>query len=216
MTNQERKGGELEKEILSANEIAIEQFKMEHANDIELLENIDYPESQLAQIILVLFGAQPAVDVFPDSAEQSELFKKIFDRIGLSYTETQSTDLRGRQRSVLFVAKTPEDAEALLETNPGVGARIEHEKYAQLMGFPQTAIDAFVGRIPVSDYHATDPRLIFHFKFSQEHQIEEEEYLLKQSLLVKKLSPKIYDKIIKARLAMIDRSKKLFNKKTEI
>src|SRR3989338_64370 len=103
---------------------------------------------------------------------------------------------------VLFVARTPETVDDLMRIHPSKGPRAEHEAYAQLMGFPQTAIDAFLRRIPRlprDEQNATlDSHLIMQMIYSKDHWKDELEFLRERSRIIKQYAPELYEEIMEA------------------
>lgn len=122
----------------------------------------------------------------------------------LFVTQDEETRGIGWKLTTLFVARTPETVEELVRIRPSEGPRTEHEAYARLMGFSQTAIDAFLGRterLPREEQSALldDPTVLFQIIHSKSHWKEELEFLRKRSTLIKKYAPALYDKIVAAR-----------------
>ena len=98
---------------------------------------------------------------------------------------------------MLYVARKSEDVIELIEVDPIEGYRTEHERYAKLMGFPQTAIDAFMGKIPKFEgfTHHLDSKIIFGMILSKDHKEEELDFLRKRDAILKEFSPTIYNKL---------------------
>ncbi len=185
-------------------DVSVERLAEIHKEDIRRIERLNISnDSGKAQIILVLLGEQPAVDIwlYPQD-DSSETVVSILKNAGLFVEADQITKPMGWKINRLYIARTAETAHELLLIAPLRGARIEHEKYAQLMGFPQTAIDAFVGRSPLlSEEKDTkifhDTSILFGIKFSKSNWAEELQFLRKRSLLIKKYAPDLYEQMVK-------------------
>jgi hypothetical protein len=185
---------------------SVERLAREHRVDIANIEALDLGSySETAQLVLVIIGEQPAVDIWLYPRDVSpEKAQETLVRAGLVVRQTQSTNEKGRTITKLFVARTEADADALLAVEPDAGLRTEHERYARLMGFPQTAIDAFVGRtekmtpaaMPKALRDAEDdPNQFFGIAFSKAHWKEEIAWLQRRRMMIKKYAPKLYEKL---------------------
>ena len=72
----------------------------------------------------------------------------------------------------------------------------DHAEYGQLMGYPQTAIDAFVNGKLLTDKDYPDMRgIIFNIKFSQGHWPDELKILKEWSEAIRKYSPETYNSL---------------------
>jgi hypothetical protein len=74
------------------------------------------------------------------------------------------------------------------------------------VGYPQTAIDAFIGRIPAfseKESYYLDPSLIFSIVFSKEHWREEVKIMREWSELVKERAPELYKEALQKKLRKV-------------
>lgn len=171
-----------------------------HKEDIEAIEQLDQPDNQKAQLILILLGEQPAVDLFLDPNEDPTTIIKVLENAGLAIQQGEYTNPRGRKLPILFVGNIPEIAEKLAAISPKEGMRTKHEEYGKLMGFPQTAIDAFLQpeRRYSKSIYDLDPNIVVGAMFlSQDHWQDELAVVLKKNELIRKYAPEVYNNLLK-------------------
>lgn len=199
----EKPGPHTDEQKLSDRRLTIEELAEKHREDIARIEQLKIGDDglQRAQIILVLLGEQPAVDIFlyPENTSPEEVIP-VLEQAGLYVRRQEDVNQRGWRATVLFISRTPKLADDLMLAHPSGQWRTEHEAYARLMGFPQTAIDAFLGRIPRlpeeerSATYTVD--LIMNFIHSKDHWEEELEFLRKRTELIKQYAPNLYAEIM--------------------
>lgn len=157
---------------------------------VKNLESLNIGPAQKAAIILVALRLKPAaeLDLFKGN-DKPELVVKILEDAGLL---TARKDLPPKAKTVLrlAIACDEEILEKLEKTDPAK----DHEEFGNLMGYPKTAVDAFLNkekRLPRDAYPA-DREVIFQIILSKDHWQEELEILRKWSGAIKEYAPDLY------------------------
>lgn len=172
--------------------------KSEQITDSELkehikeIENISAGPAQLASVILVLLGFKPAAQlVLSKRNDKPEKVKKILNSAGLYTFETMKMT-KGASAD-LAISRSKEIAEKLRY----LSAAKNHEEYGTLMGYPQSAIDAFLRKEERldRDNYPSMKGIVVHFILSKDHWEEEMKVLKKRSQAIKKYAPSIFKKL---------------------
>jgi hypothetical protein len=158
---------------MSLENINLSPENLETKKAVGFIESIKTGSEQRAQIILVRLGLKPATELvlYPgnSSEEEAETFLK---KSGLVCLKRENKEQK-RAVAEYVVAKDRETAEKLLNCNSPT-------EYGMLMGYPETAVQAFEtkdiykGPLP-EDVESS----IFQLKFSKEHFADEFETVRK-------------------------------------
>lgn len=155
-----------------------------------------------AELVLVLSGLKPATNLslFKNNENPESVKKKISDA-GLVYKEVDEELIKNPNLVCLLgVARNIADAtcvaELLLTSPPD-----DDDKFGQLMGFPQTAIDAFAKR---RESFADDKRsslfqergLPFRFRLSKDNWEEEIKVAEVWTAEIKEIAPELYRELM--------------------
>jgi hypothetical protein len=184
-----------------------------HREDIRCIEQLGIHDlAGKAQLVWTLVGEQPAIDLYVHDGDENpdDIVKKL-EAMGLVVRRTEHVrpGKAVNKETILWIAKTADEADALLATHSESGPRTEHEAYARLMGFPQTAIDAFLGRIPqlpekkrVALWRHIEvrfPAVIVGMRVSQDHWKDEVRFILHRSKIIQEQAPDLYRQIVTER-----------------
>ncbi len=161
----------------------IRREEMPGSEGVEAILSIETGNEQQAQMILVLLGIKPAMDLSlyykntpPEEAEQ------LLTSAGLTFIKKETSE-KGEAVVKYAVAQDFETARRLLLPKSDA-------EYGELMGYPKTAVDAFVsgevyeGAIPLDIQNS-----VFSMKFSPEHHSEEFEVVRGWIRAVEEVAP---------------------------
>ena len=185
----------------------IEQYfgsEREKQEKIQLLEKLNIGSAQKAEIILIFLGLKPAADLtLFKNYDSEEIVKAALAKVGLEFADKEARDKAGsvitdrdHQRkkclAVISVARDQKTLKELLELYPNK----DHEAYGRLMGYPETAVQAFTNKELLDSQ--TERELIgadgniFTVKFSKDHWQEELELIKTWNQAIKKYAPDTY------------------------
>ncbi|MCX6790430.1 MAG: hypothetical protein NTV60_02790 [Candidatus Kaiserbacteria bacterium] len=164
-----------------------------------ILESIHCGAVPKAELILVLSGLKPATDLhlFKNSEDPESVKKKISDA-GLVYKELDKKFFHNQNMiCTLGVARNIEDAERVVELMALGGG----EEFGRLMGFPQTAIDAYAKRQERFDDDKQNPLfqergLPFRFRLSKDNWEEEVKIAENWTTKIKEIAPDLYQELM--------------------
>ncbi len=165
---------------------------------IAQIEKMDLGLRQLAEAILVLLGKKPTTEliIYEWNQDPAEV-KRILENAGLVVKEKVGKQPRDtRVVSVFAVALNKALAEQLVHAE----ANKDHEAYGRLMGFPETAIRAFLNKgdlLPKGEYPDNDNFFTSGFKFSKTHAREEFKVLEGWGEAIKTYAPQLYSQLNK-------------------
>lgn len=157
---------------------------------IETIYRLPLGAEPRAELILILLGEKPATDVSWHTGRiQPAEVEAILHAAGLStkviYSDAAATDM--------VVARDPETVSRLSLLR----ADRDHQEFGRLMGFPETAIAAFVnksGALPHDEQRRLQGELPFsNFIFSRKHAPEELALLRRWNLLIFRHAPELID-----------------------
>lgn len=170
----------------------LSSFQQERVKKIENLELGPFPA---AESILIFLGYKPATEI--DLAPWNDSPEKVMATLresGLIAEIKKYKGVNDKRFSVVAVTRNKETMEKLKK----VEANADHQEYGRLMGYPNTAIDAYLNKeklLSEKDY----PNLsgnIMDFKLSKDHWQEEIKVIQQWSQVIKQYSPKLYDLLI--------------------
>lgn len=173
---------------------------------INLLKNIKCGIDPRANMVLVLLGLKPAtiLDLFTWNEDVDSVKNKITE-VGLFYDDIENPPFLNKKRTAkLTVGSTKE-----LATKAAIGFRNpkdNHEKLGEYMGYPKTAIEAFLGKTKRYDEYFGDdqeifdskeiPMGIFGFALSKDNYKEEIKVAEEWVHALKKAAPDLYEEAI--------------------
>ncbi|MEI6296623.1 MAG: hypothetical protein WCO84_03185 [bacterium] len=165
---------------------------------ISVIEKIPTGVGPRANAILVLLGEKPAVEMYIPDKEHAEKAVKDLKDIGL-FAEISKKPRVGfdPESADVLIARTQEILDELKQIHPNK----HHRRYGELMGYPQTAIDAFLGEngaeiLPAEeqDKMLGDIPTIFNgtFVFSKDHKDEELAVVKHRTKLIAQKAPELF------------------------
>ena len=184
------------------NDLPVPQEKIEENlihQQIAVIESIPTGVARRAEVVLVYLGKKPACEMYiPKKEDAPESMKKL-ESIGL-HTAITKEDEKGVSVTV-GVAQSEEILEELKHTK----ANSEHRRYGELMGFPATAIDAFLEekgaeKLPFEDEQKMRenlPQVLDGFRFSKDHKDEELVVLKDWMKTITQHAPELIDDLYK-------------------
>lgn len=159
---------------------------------IKVIESIPTGVVGKAGAVLVCYGEKPAVEMyFRSDITQDEVFQTIesLRNVGLCAEIIE--------RSIVGIAKSSQVLDKLKQARPNKN----HQEYGELMGFPQTAIDAFLGKTERLGTDEQDeltnelPHVLNGFIFSKEHAKEELIKLTRWLRTIAKYAPELIEQL---------------------
>jgi hypothetical protein len=164
---------------------------------VRTLEKLNLSLEQKAWLILVVLGMKPATElVIGEGNDSQDTIKEVLSRAGLAYANRDDEyinkkDIYGKIPilAVISVARNRETLDELLK----VSGKKDHGDYGRLMGYPETAVKAFVNKelLDKKDYPYMSDN-IFPLKLSKDHWREEVEHLKSWNEAIKKYAPETY------------------------
>lgn len=126
-----------------------EEISATETKDVKIREKVKAIETlpigvlPKADLALVLLELKPATNlVINDRRVAPSQITEQLERLGLITAITKTKKIKRGNLVSIAVANDPEILEQLKQLDP----EKDHEEFARLMGYPQTAIDAFLGR----------------------------------------------------------------------
>lgn len=164
-----------------------------------ILESIRCGVVPKAELILVLSGLKPATDLhlFKNNEDPESAKKKITDA-GLVYKELDKKFIHNRNVTCsLGVARQMEDAKRVVELMASGGG----EEFGRLMGFPETAIEAYAKRREryaegENDNPFLERGLPFRFRLSKDNWEGEIQVAEEWTAKIKEVAPEVYQELI--------------------
>lgn len=167
---------------------------------ISVVENIPAGVAPRGEVILVLLGEKPAVEMYIADKNNAPKAVEGLRSIGLfAEISEKPREYHDLNSADILVAGSQELLDELKHTH----SYEHHERYGQLMGYPQSAVDAFLGKEGTEKLSADEQKKLLDifpdilggtFVFSKEH--AEEEFLVakrKIKLLAQKAPELFYD-----------------------
>ena len=167
-----------------------------------ILESINCGVVPKAELILVLAGLKPATDLslFKNNENSESAKKKIIDA-GLVYKEIDKASIQNPNLACLLgVARNMADATRVVELLSAMSSD-GGEEFGQLMGFPQTAIEAYAKkRERFGDGDNNNPfverGLPFRFRLSKDNWEQEIKVAEGWTKKIKEIAPDLYRELI--------------------
>jgi hypothetical protein len=170
---------------------------MEKFENAELHEKISVIESlptgpeNKANVVLVLVGEKPLTQIYIKGKEKASETIATLNSIGLE----AEIFIEYYDRDAAEIAVTKD--KALLEDLKNATSNLDHKRFGELVGFPETAIEAFVAgeeyRLPrkEQDELIKDLPQLFSFRFSKEHATEDLETYKRWVKIIFELAPNL-------------------------
>jgi hypothetical protein len=192
--------------------------------DVETIENLDLGKQNRMNLILAYLGKKPTSEIMigynervPFEELEESLVKKrslerVLSTIGLKFrvSEKESIDEDGFELKIFefFVGRDERKIEELKDAF----LKQDHEKTGKLLGYPETAIEAFVKEEGIFDRKSWWESLpekereklleegvlnFLNFALSKRHWREELELVRKWQRIIREKAPKLYQEFIK-------------------
>lgn len=167
---------------------------------IVAIESIPTGVQPRAEVVLVLLGEKPVTEMYlPDRGNVTKVIEDLRS-VGL-YAEEIEDQIRGSGDNAvdIGVAKSQELLDELKQTK----SNKHHRRYGELMGYPSTAIDAFLGENGVDRLSDEEheklvenlPHVLTHFAFSKQNTEEELAKLKRWFKLIAQNAPELIDQL---------------------
>lgn len=159
------------------------------------ISEIEMGKKQLADAILVLLGEKPStkLDIYKWNEDPSSIKEKM-EKTGLIVKEK---DLKSHEKekiaAKLVIAQSEDIANQLLKVRSDENPR----EYGLLMGYPESAVDAFMGKaasLKQEDYLSMKG-IVFSFRLSKNSHEEEFKTLKQWSNALKRSAPDLYNEL---------------------
>lgn len=174
---------------------------------ISVIEKIPTGVAPRGEVILVLLGEKPAVEMYMTDKVDANKAVEDLKSIGLfAEISEKSREYHNPDSADVLVASSQEILEELKQTN----SYEHHERYGELMGYPKTAVDAFVGkngaeRLPKEEQDKLldilPDILGGTFVFSKEHKDEELAVVKRRAKLLAQKAPELFYDLYKKEYA---------------
>lgn len=190
----------MEKILTASKEVDIPSKELREKAAV--LESIDCGSVPKAELILVLAGLKPSTDLhlFKNN-EDPELVKKKINDAGLVYKEMDKHLMQNPNLTCsLGVARQMADAVRVVELLSGMSAT-GGEEFGRLMGFPQTAIEAYAKKRERFDDVSNDNSFVkrgipFRFRLSKDNWENEIKVAEDWTEKIKEIAPNVYQELI--------------------
>ncbi|MBA3733554.1 hypothetical protein H0W91_04265 [Patescibacteria group bacterium] len=164
---------------------------------IGVIEKIPTGVQPKAEVVLVLLGERQASEMYIPNKNNAPKAAEDLIRIGLFAQIIEADEKSGS--ADIAVANSKETLEELLQTKPNKN----HRRYGELMGYPSTAIDAYLGennaeRVSNEDQSRLTenlPDVLHHFILSKNNNDEELAVLNRWLKLIAQHSPELFDEL---------------------
>jgi len=166
------------------------------------LEQLNLGAQQIAEIILVLLDLKPATEllIFKHNDTPSHV-QQVIEQTGLKVLPKPHEHKRNRQMTgILLVSKNRDYNLELLFNDGQIDQPIaKQRRYGQLMGYPNTAIDAYCvgGQELLPDQEEPNMAGIpFSMKLSRKGKDQELKLLQYWSKIIRKYAPTVYERAL--------------------
>lgn len=171
----------------------------ENREKISKIESIRTGYQQKANLVLVLLGEKPGVDltVYVDTEEEIIEEEKKLKSLGLNFKKMGQEKKGNRYVAEFIVAKDDDILSELSKVDPSR----DHEKFGSLMGYPKSAIKAFLEGNSLSIEEEREilekyPKIVLHdFRLSKDNNKEEIETLRRWNEVLEKKAPSLYSEV---------------------
>jgi len=158
------------------------------------IEKLNIGPSQKADIILVVLGMKPAteLDLYKYN-DKTQIVEQILQQVGLAANLKKMERPQKNLIAKLAIAQDQDTLEKLMTLDPNK----DHAEYGALMGYPDSAVEAFLDKeklLDESDYPDM-AGIIFPMKLSKENWQQEVEQLRKWSQAIQEYAPDLYNEL---------------------
>lgn len=201
----ENKDIEIDPKKFSASNPSLEEFKSYYEKNYHVVKVSSH---DIAQLCYVIIGEQPAYDGFFlfDDEESLDNFLKILSSLGVLTEVVRRSDLLSKLATEIVFARSKNDLISIKEVDRYVESDINkyHREYGRLMGFPETAIKAFVGETerlkdPLKYWEEKDKYPQYSqeggylpFAYSKDNVEEEHAYFLDRNRRLREYAPQLF------------------------
>lgn len=174
---------------------------------ISVIEKIPTGVAPRGEVILVLLGEKPAVEMY--IANKDDAPKAIDDlrSVGLfAEISEKPREYHNPNSADILVARSQDILDELKQTH----SYEHHERYGELMGYPKTAVDAFVGKDGSERLSEEEQDKLLDimpdilggtFVFSKEHKDEELAVVKRRVKLLAQKAPELFYDLYKKEYA---------------
>ena len=183
-------------------EAAVEAAEMK--KKISKIEQLNFGNQQKAGLILVLLGEKPAVEVaLYDWNDPPGKFAEVIKEIGLNFEELNFEDRAFTSPKLVTRFAIARDKETVLSLRSLDPAR-DHREYGLLMGYPESAVEAFVKSKEIKQTRQKDggptwklikDRSVVNFALSKDNWQDEIKTSERWNEVLRKYAPELYKKI---------------------
>lgn len=171
-----------------------QENEAEKRSKIEKLKDLNIPPVGKGETVLVLLGLKPATELrISSSGQEKEETIQALANLGLAVEVTE--EIEEKNLIKIAISLSQKNVDKLKSLDPDK----DHGEYGKLMGFPETAVNAF-GKPEATLPYEKSRKLtrdlpLFKFAFSQEHCKEELEVMKKWNLAILEYAPWIFDEV---------------------
>ncbi len=163
------------------------------------IESLKTGSQQKAELILMLLGEKPGIDLslFADSENEIDEDEEKIKSLDLKYKKVNQEKRGQRYMAEFLISQNQDTLNELAEADPSK----DHYKYGALMGYPKSAIKAFLEGTCLSmederELLSKYPEIVFNdFRLSKDNNKEELELVKRWNSLVKKEAPDVYSEL---------------------
>lgn len=181
-------------EMMQLNEV--EQLSPEVKRRIDIISQLKLGPEQQSSVILVLLGLKPATEltVYRATNDPEGIVASALTEAGLDLRIKKQFD----KGTTFAVARDEETINHLMTTF----ANEDHEAYGRLMGYPETAIHAFLHKEELMDpeeeqkiFEANPDIQLGYFRLSKDHFQDELKTVREWNQAIKTNAPTVYDRL---------------------
>lgn len=174
---------------------------------ISVIESIPTGVAPRGEAILVLLGEKPGLEMYIPNEDNAPKAIEDLRSIGLfAELSEKSREDDNPNSAEILVASSQEVLNELKQTH----AHEHHKRYGQLMGYPDTAVDAFVGENGQERLSREEQRKLLdilpdilggNFIFSKDHKDEEFAVVKRRIKLLAQKAPELFYDLYKKEYA---------------
>lgn len=176
-----------------------ENLENKNKEKISKIESLRTGPQQKAELILVLLGEKPGIclSLFTETESEIDDDEEKIKNLDLKYKKVSQGKKGERYMAEFLVSKNEDTLNELAEADPSK----DHYKFGALMGYPESAIKAFLEDTCLSIEDEREllgkyPEIVFNdFRLSKGNTEEELEIVKRWNNLVEKEAPDVYDKL---------------------
>lgn len=163
------------------------------------IESLKTGSQQKAGLILVVLGEKPGINlsVFTETEIEINEEEEKIKSLDLKYKKVNQEKMGDRYMAEFLISQNEDTLNELAEVDPSK----DHYKYGALMGYPESAIKAFLEGTCLSiederELLSKYPEIVFNdFRLSKDNSKEEMEIIRRWNKLVEKEAPDVYNEL---------------------